>query len=86
MTSRFEDDHIAVKLHNFSPMAGIANLIVEEKHEKVGFYYIWLRFESGDETRIDYDGGNPHQVKFLTFKTTHRMDIVKEIGAKRVRD
>jgi len=61
-------------------------LTVDEKHEKVGSYYIWVNFESGDSTRIDYDGGNPQREHYLTVRTTHRNDKIKEIVVKRIRD
>jgi len=82
----FDDDHMDIELLNFEPYSGVGQLIVREKHNGVGFYYIFVTFESGDSTRIDYDGGNPQRVQFLTVHTTHRNDTIKEIVAKRVRD
>jgi hypothetical protein len=82
----FQDEYMDVELLNFEPYAGVAQLVVHEKHGKMGFYYIWVNFESGDSTRIDYDGGNPQRQQLLTVRTTHRNDIIKEIVVKRVRD
>jgi hypothetical protein len=82
----FQDDHLDVTLQDFNAHTGVATVIVRGKHPKVGFYYIWVRFLSGDETRVDFDGNNPNQDWALTIRTTHRDDIVKEIEVKRVRD
>jgi hypothetical protein len=85
-TVAFEDDHIEVELLYFAPHSGTAQVLVREKHDRVGFYYIWVNFTSGDSTRIDYDGGNPSRVQALEIHTTHRDDSIKEIVVKRVRD
>ena len=82
----FEDEHIAIRLVDFTPHTGAALVAVDEKHQRVGYYYIWVNFESSDSTRFDYDGGNPNRVQTLEARTTHRNDKIKEIVAKRVRD
>ena len=85
-TFALEDDHITVELLDFNSHTGAAQVIVREKHERVGFYYLWVNFNSGDSTRIDYDGGNPNRQRALTINTTHQDDSIKEIIVKRVRD
>jgi len=82
----FEDDHITVELLNFEPYSGVAQVVVREKHDAVGFYYIWVNFESGNSTRFDYDGGNPNRVFVLEGRTIERDDKIKEIIVKRIRD
>lgn len=65
----FEDDFIKVTLHNFRPQIGQATLIVRDKQARVGFYYIRVRFGSGNETRVDFNGNNPAQPRVLDFRT-----------------
>jgi len=82
----FEDDHITVELFSFQSYDGVAQLTVREKHANAGSYHIWVYFESGDSTQIEYDGGNPQREQILTVRTTHRNDKIKEIVGKRVRN
>src|SRR5258708_6235856 len=85
-TLAFEDEHITIELLDFNSHTGVVQVIVREKHERVGFYYIWVNFKSGDSSQIDYDGGNPNREQALTIRTTHRDDNIKEMIVKRVRD
>jgi hypothetical protein len=41
----FEDDHITVELLYFESFSGVAQLVVREKHNNVGFYSIWVYLE-----------------------------------------
>jgi hypothetical protein len=82
----FEDEHILLRLMSFDPSSGLCRLAVDEKHSKVGLYYIFVRFGSGDETRIDYDGGNPMRDTRPIANSSHRNDTVTSVNAKRVRD
>jgi hypothetical protein len=84
--SYFADDHISVELFDFVPSTGIVQIRVDENHGNVGFYYIWVNFESGDSTRIDYDGANPQREQYNTVRTNHENDKIKEILVERVRD
>ena len=54
--ARFADEHIVVRQIGFDPTSGRLALAIDENHEKVGFYYITVTFDSGNSTRIDYDG------------------------------
>ena len=78
----FEDDHVTVELFSFQSYDGVAQLTVGEKHANVGSYHIWVYFESGDSTQIEYDSGNPQREQILTVRTTHRNDKIKEIVEK----
>ena len=80
----FADDHIMVRQVGFDPASGQLELEIEEKHPGVGFYYITATFESGNSTRIDYDGGNPGRVRNQIVRTGKPNDAVKEIKAVRV--
>lgn len=82
----WEDEHITIRFLGFDPTSGQARLAIDEHHPKVGFYFIWFTFNSGDETRIDYDGGNPNRDMRPVVSTTHRNDVPKGLRAKRVRD
>jgi hypothetical protein len=82
----FEDDRITVELFSFQSYDRVAQFTVREKHANVGYYHIWVYFESGDRTQTEYDGGNPQREQILTVRTTHRNDKIKEIVVKRVRN
>lgn len=82
----FEDGYIAVTLHDFRPDTGKATVIVRDERPVVGFYYIWVRFVSGNGTRVDFDGNNPAQLRVLDIQTFERPDRVREIEVKRIRD
>lgn len=43
--------------------------LVEAWQARVGFYYIRVRFGSGNETRVDFNGNNPAQPRVLDFRT-----------------
>jgi hypothetical protein len=81
----FEDEHILLRLMSFDPSSGTCRLAVDEKHSKVGFYYIFVKFGSGDEFRIDYDGGGLRDTRPIA-KSDHRNDMVTSVEVKRVRD
>src|SRR6202042_1080580 len=59
----FSDEHIIVRNVAFDPIDGSLQLSIDENHKNVGFYYINVTFNSGNATRIDYDGGNPRRDK-----------------------
>jgi hypothetical protein len=82
----FEDEHILLRLMSFDPSSGFCRLAVDEKDLKVGFYFIFVKFGSGDEARIDYDGGNPMRDTRPIAQSSHRNDTVTSVTAKRVRD
>ena len=82
----FSDNHIVVRMLAFDPTAGRLGLAIDENHKNVGFYYITVTFDSGNSTRIDYDGGNPHRDIRPVVQTGKRNDSVKEIQVVRVRD
>ena len=83
----FHDEHIIVGDAGFDPADGTLKLEIHEKHEgSVGFYYITVTFDSGNATRIDYDGGNPRRVKNPIVQTWEKNDSVKDVKAVRVRD
>lgn len=84
--TRYGDDHITLRFLGFNPSSRQCQLAVDEKHPNVGFYYIWVTFGSGDETRIDYDGGNPNRNTRPIAESNHYNDTLKDIRAKRVRD
>ena len=85
--ARFADQHIVVRQISFDPTSGQLALAIDENHEKVGFYYITVTFDSGNSTRIDYDGGNPPRRDTRPIvQTPKRNDTVKEIKVIRVRD
>jgi hypothetical protein len=83
---RFQDDRITIRLLDFHAESGRVSIAVDEHRPNVGFYYIWINFQSGDEMRIDYDGGNPMRNTCPIFITSHKNDVLKEIKAKRIRD
>jgi len=84
--ARFADQHIVVRQISFDPTSGRLALAFDENHEKVGFYYITVIFDSGNSTRIDYDGGNPCRDTRPIVRTPKRDDTVKEIKVIRVRN
>lgn len=86
LQKKYEDSHITVRLLGFDPATGRANLSVDEHDSNVGFYFITVRFASGDETRINYDGGNPRRDLMPVVQTGHANDAINEIEVKRVRD
>jgi len=83
---QFSDPHIVVRFITFDPSAGTARIGIDENHPNVGFYYIWVHFGSGDNTRIDYDGANPNRDNRPIVKTSHKNDTVAKLEVKRVRD
>ena len=82
---QFEDEFILVRILSFTPGTGMAVLLVEEKQTRIGFYYIFVHFKSGDNTRIDYDGANPNRPTSFTVQTSRRDDVIASIEAKKVR-
>ncbi len=82
----FADKHIVVRNLAFDPTAGRLGLAIDENHENVGFYYITVTFDSGNFTRIDYDGGNPSRDNRPIVQTGKQNDTVREIKVVRVRD
>jgi hypothetical protein len=84
----YQDRHVTITLLAFSGSAKPpeAWLAVEEHDANVGFYYINVRFDSGDATRIDYDGGNPNRLREPSASSSHLPDSLKEISALRIRD
>lgn len=85
--THFADGHIVLRLLGFDPTSPRqCRLAIDEDHPNVGFYYIWVTFASGDETRIDYDGGNPNRDNHPVVTSNHVNDGLKSIRAKRVRD
>jgi hypothetical protein len=83
---QYEDSHITLRLLDFDPTTGRASLAIDEQDSNVGFYYIWVRFASGNETRIDYDGGNPRRDLNPVVVTAYPNDVIREVTVKRVRD
>lgn len=81
-----EDSNIAVQLLEFDPLRGVATIKIDEKVPKVGFYYIFIYFESGNNHRIDYDGANPNCKVAYQITTNKRNDTIQKVEAKRVRD
>jgi hypothetical protein len=86
MEKVFEDKHITLKLAGFDPTSCEAQFIIDEREDNVGFYYITVVFESGDQTRLDYDGGNSKRDKSPVIKSSHLKDSIANISAIRVRD
>lgn len=84
--THFADGHIVLRLLGFDPSSRQCRLAVDENHPNVGFYYIWVTFASGDETRIDYDGANPNRNNRPVVESSHINDFLKSIRATRVRD
>lgn len=82
----WNDDHITVEFLGFDPQDRRARFRVDEKHDKVGFYYIEIHFNSSDSTRFDYDGSSPKRPRQLHARTSHADDSVKGIKVVRVRD
>ncbi len=82
--THFADSHIVVRLLGFDPTSGQCRLAIDENSLNIGFYYIWVTFASGDETRIDYDGGNPNRNNRPIIKSNHVNDSLSGIRAKRV--
>ena len=82
---QFEDEFILVRILSFTPGTGMAVLLVEEKQTRIGFYYIFVHFKSGDNTRIDYDGANPNRPTSFTVQTSSRDDVIASIEAKKAR-
>jgi len=82
----FTDDYLVVRNIGFEPSSGRLKLAIDEKREGVGFYYITATFDSGNATRIDYDGGNLRRNKQPIVQTGKPNDPVKEIKVVRVRD
>lgn len=84
--THFSDGHIVLRLLGFDPTSRQCRLAIDEEHPNVGFYYIWVTFSSGDESRFDYDGGNPNRDNHPIATSSHINDGVKNIRATRVRD
>jgi len=84
--TQYADEHIVLRLLGFDPSSRQCRLAIDENHPNVGFYYIWVTFGSGDESRIDYDGGNPNRDTRPRATSNHLNDTLKSIRAKRVRD
>ena len=84
--SIFSDQYITLSFLRFDERSGNAFLQVTERTSNVGFYYITVVFQSGDQVRIAYDGGNPNRLKDPVAQSSHRQDFVSEIRAIRVRD
>lgn len=83
---QFSDPHIVLRFLGFDPSAGTARIAIDENHANVGFYYIWVYFGSGNNTRIDYDGGNPSRDNRPIVRTGQANDTVARLEVKRVRD
>ena len=82
----FEDEHITLNLVESNPISGESQFTIDEREENVGFYYITVVFESGDQSRLEYDGGNPRRDKYPVIKSNHLKDAIADISAIRVRD
>ena len=82
---KYEDSHITLRLLGFDPATGRASLSVDEHDSNQGFYFITVRFASGDETRVNYDGGNPRRNLKPVVQTGHANDAISEIEVIRVR-
>jgi hypothetical protein len=82
----FDDEHMTVGIAESDASNGVLKLAIAEKHEGVGFYWINVEFESGNSTRIAYNGANSGRDKHLIVRTPKRNDTVKEIKVDRVRD
>lgn len=81
----FEDDFIAVRIIGFDPEKGRANVLIERKRKESYFYYVVVKFRSGDSTRIDYDGDNPNIPADYVVRTSHRGDAIASVEAIKVR-
>jgi hypothetical protein len=75
----YDDDHITVRDLGFDPTSGKLKLAIDEKHPSVGSYFIAVTFDSGNHTRIPYDGASPNRNKDPIAQTYKPNDSVKEI-------
>jgi hypothetical protein len=82
---QFEDESIAVRILDFNPENGHADVHVQKKAARIGFYYITVQFLSGDSTRLDYDGANPNIPISWDVRTSHPNDVIGEVQVRKVR-
>ena len=66
----------------FDPTSGELKLAIDEKHAAVGSYSIAVTFDSGNYTRISYDGASPIRDKEPIARTPKPNDSVEEIKVK----
>lgn len=81
----FQDDYIVVIIPRFDPHSGLAEVLVDHKREPSGDYYIWVHFQSGDSTRLDYNGANPNNPRPWTINSSHRNDRIAKVEVKKIR-
>jgi hypothetical protein len=81
----FQDDYIGVRILRFDPRSGRAEVLVDHKREPSGDYYIWVHFESGDSTRLDYKGANPNNPRPWIINSSHQNDTITKVEAKKIR-
>ena len=91
------DDHIIVRYLGFDAVTGEARFEVIERHQNVGFYYIWILYgpNSGPPpgppslSSFTYDGAHPSrfgEMSHISVRTESGKDTVRGIKVKRVRD
>ncbi len=81
----FQDDYITVRIARFDPQSGFGEVLVDQKREPSGDYYIWVHFKSGDSTRMDYNGANPNNPRPWVINSSHRNDTITKVEAKKIR-
>jgi hypothetical protein len=84
-TVQFEDDFIVIRIFGYDRETGQGDIVIERKQAEVGFYYIYLTFDSGNTNRLDFDGANPNIGEFMDFQATYRNDLIVKVEAKKVR-
>jgi hypothetical protein len=85
MQNSWTDGYIEVQLTGFDPTSRQATLLIAEHHANLGRYFIWVKFTSGDETVVDYDGSNPNRVQHQIVTSSHVGDSVSGLRVQRVR-
>jgi hypothetical protein len=83
-TPVFEDDHIVLTLNAFNTSTGLATAYVHEKDSNVGRYRVLMRFDSGHEVALRFDGSEKYRTAFLIARTPHTDDGVAQIEVRSV--
>jgi hypothetical protein len=86
----FSDDHIAVRTHDYNPIANRITVRIEEKPNdpNIGVYDIVVFFADGSSYDMHFDAENPKRVNDDNLKTPspRKSAVVEDIKVTRIRD
>jgi hypothetical protein len=82
----FEDDHIALTLNAFNRNTRVGTVCVREKNKSVGRYRVVVRFSSGHEAILNFDGRDKDRSAFLVVRAPEEHGDIAQIEVRRVSD